>query len=97
MACNHQRAVDFYMSSLLHQNPAPKGYLCDNYDDFKAGKCTDCGANGEKCAILGSRTEEWRKSVANNLGSGGKRFFLTTDGDDPYFSEYCLLPVGFLL
>lgn len=76
------------MSAQIHQQAAtPKAYLCDSYDDFKAGKCADCGVNGEKCAILGPRAIEWRKSVANNVGQGGKRFFFSTGDSESYFGK----------
>uniref|UniRef100_A0A1I8GGH4 Lipase domain-containing protein n=1 Tax=Macrostomum lignano TaxID=282301 RepID=A0A1I8GGH4_9PLAT len=33
-------------------------YECDNYDEFKAGRCLSCAGN--KCARLGIRASEWK-------------------------------------
>lgn len=91
VACNHQRAVDYFIDSLDTTIPLPKAYLCDNYDDFKNGKCVDCGSNGEKCVILGPRDIEYENSVKDvNAGvdsTNGKRFFMITGQHEPLLNS----------
>lgn len=35
--CDHWRSIDYYVESLTTKKFI--GKVCDNYDDFKAGKC----------------------------------------------------------
>lgn len=45
-ACNHWRVIDYYVESLTTNKFV--GRQCDNYNDFKAGKC-----NRNAVGILG--------------------------------------------
>lgn len=75
------------MDALAHlKTEVPKAYECASYDDFKAGKCVDCGPNGEKCVLLGPRTIEHQ--VAGHELANGKRFFMATDDTAPYLSKH---------
>jgi len=86
VACNHQRAIDFYTASLNHKQIKPVSYQCQDYASFLDGKCTDCGTDGEKCAILGPDAEMWSKFKSINAG---QRYFTATGGHYPYFQfEY---------
>src|SRR5699024_12169507 len=91
VACNHQRAVDFFIDSLDTTAPLPKAYLCDSYDHFKAGDCVDCGTNVEWCVILGPRDIEYKNSVKDINqgvdGVNGKRFFMITGQHEPLLSS----------
>lgn len=86
VACNHQRAIDFYTASIYH-HVVPRAFLCEDFDSFQAGHCAECGSTGERCITLGPQTVSQRQSYARALGESGKRFFLLTDGKSPYFSE----------
>lgn len=83
VACNHQRAVDFYKTSINHKYTKAVSYECTDYDSFLAGKCTECGA-GDKCAVLGEdafHSKQYEKTTKD------QRFFLSTTGTFPYFSK----------
>ncbi|XP_054165873.1 pancreatic lipase-related protein 2-like [Oppia nitens] len=86
VACNHQRAVDFYLASIDRKNIKGVSYQCKDFDTFNNGLCVDCGPNNDKCAVLGDeaiQSQKYEKSIV------GTRFFLTTDGKSPYFKyEY---------
>jgi pancreatic triacylglycerol lipase len=82
VACDHQRAIDFYTAAINHNKMVGVGYQCDDFASFTEGKCTDCGTNGEKCAILGPDVESWKKFKDTN---SGQRFFLRTGEHYPYF------------
>lgn len=40
--CNHYRAVDIFIESMTKTIPSIIAFPCENYDKFKAGKCTQC-------------------------------------------------------
>ena len=79
------------MESFKPNQPLPKAYQCYDFDDFNAGKCIDCGPNGERCAILGLRSIEYKNSVKNiNEGANStnsKRFFMITDQHEPLMTS----------
>lgn len=66
-------------------HPTPRGYICDSYEAFIAGECTECGNSGEKCAVMGLRASEYY-DAHHPTGMVG-RFFLNTGATPPYF-EY---------
>lgn len=84
--------MDFYIDSLSEQaGYLAKAFECGSFEDFKEGKCTDCGPAGEKCVILGPKTIEYR-NVVKDINQGvdsvnGKRFFLITAEHEPLFSK----------
>jgi len=53
VACNHQRAVDFFHASINHKACIPKAFHCSDFATFLKGRCSDCGDKGEMCANLG--------------------------------------------
>ena len=79
------------MDSFKPQQPLPKAYHCYDFDEYTAGRCTECGTNGERCAILGLRAIEYINSVKNiNEGvnsTNSKRFFMITDQHSPLISS----------
>ena len=85
VACNHQRAVDFFTASINHERNIPVGYKCTDFDAFSKGLCSDCGPNGDKCAVMGYRADEFRKFKDNQ--NGDTKLFLKTTGDYPYFGK----------
>ncbi|KAH9492589.1 Inactive pancreatic lipase- protein 1 [Bulinus truncatus] len=50
VACNHFRAVHFFIESVNTQCPF-MGYPCNTEEDFTSGKCNSCGIVG--CAYMG--------------------------------------------
>ena len=83
-ACYHMISIHYYLASLNFTLYKPIAYQCSDYDAFLRGECTDCGAQEEKCAILGE--EAISSSKFKNL-TMGKRFYLLTTDDYPYLSR----------
>ncbi|KAH9492587.1 Inactive pancreatic lipase- protein 1 [Bulinus truncatus] len=54
VACNHFRAVHFFIESVNTQCPF-MGYPCNTEEDFTSGKCNSCGIVG--CAYMGLHAE----------------------------------------
>ena len=78
------RSFNYYIASMNFTQYKPMAYQCSDYEAFLRGECTDCGAQGEKCAIFGE--EAISSSKFKNL-TMGKRFYLMTTNDYPYFSR----------
>lgn len=80
------RAVDYYLESLNGwQRENAKAYMCDSYTAFNRGECTDCGENGEKCVYLDSQIDQ---QIQDTNATQGQRFFVATDGEEPYLSKW---------
>lgn len=87
-ACDHQRAVDYYSeainSSSNSSSAAPIAYQCDSYDNFRAGKCNNCGQYGGRCVRI---AETSRNKPIRQSSNGGGRFFINTASSSPYFRK----------
>ncbi|CAG2163753.1 unnamed protein product [Oppiella nova] len=82
-ACNHLRAIDFYMATISGTNPRGVGYLCSDYDTYRRGGCpANCAANAANCATIGEEAIQWKPLENQTLG---RRYFLTTSALYPYF------------
>ncbi|RWS22180.1 pancreatic triacylglycerol lipase-like protein, partial [Leptotrombidium deliense] len=57
VACNHQRAVDFFISSINTNKCEMVSYTCPNYELFEKGRCSFCGLNGEYCPVMGLKAD----------------------------------------
>ncbi|XP_022250239.1 pancreatic lipase-related protein 2-like isoform X2 [Limulus polyphemus] len=84
IACNHQRAVDFFHYSINHKC-APVGYLCANWEIFLKGQCAECGPDGSRCAILGMRADEYRPFKNDEEP---QKLYLKTSGSAPFCLHY---------
>ncbi|GFQ66492.1 pancreatic triacylglycerol lipase [Trichonephila clavata] len=84
-SCNHQRALDFFTSSINYRKIVPVGYQCSTWEDFIAGKCTECGKDMKMCAIMGMRADEYKPYI----GKGTQNpFYLQTSGKIPYWQYH---------
>lgn len=79
VACNHIRAVKFYIESITTKCPF-KSYPCLSYNEFLAGKCLDCDGTG--CPQMGYHADAYRSSV-----TAGTKTYLSTNALQP-FCEY---------
>lgn len=59
-ACNHDRAIGLFTESINKKPGQCKhmAYACKDAASFDAGKCTDCGVDGKKCAMMGYDMED---------------------------------------
>ncbi|GFU39335.1 pancreatic triacylglycerol lipase [Nephila pilipes] len=83
-SCNHQRALDFYVSSINYRKIVPVGYQCSSWEDFLAGKCTECGKDMKMCAIMGIRADEYKPYKGTGTQNA---FYLQTSGKIPYWRK----------
>ncbi|XP_067140228.1 pancreatic lipase-related protein 2-like [Centruroides vittatus] len=79
VGCNHQRAVEFYASTVTQKKCLPVGYKCSSWDNFLEGKCTDCGPDGSMCAAMGEKAY-----LSKGLGQKNLKLYLKMGKDRPY-------------
>ncbi|KPM04406.1 pancreatic triacylglycerol lipase-like protein [Sarcoptes scabiei] len=99
VACNHQRAVDFYIESINNLVALPIAYACESYESFLDGKCSDCDDDDENgrggksnCAIIGTLSERLMGSK-NPLKYQGKKFFMATAKRSLFFRYQYLIEI----
>lgn len=80
IACDHIRAVDYYLASFNQSEPLPRAFECSSWAKFQAGECHECGQADDKCALMGPGADEWATKQASN-----KQFYMATAGDAPYY------------
>ncbi|KAL1497835.1 hypothetical protein ABEB36_008724 [Hypothenemus hampei] len=83
LGCNHLRAHQIFLDSIK-----PKcTYLtisCTSMQDFIAGKCWDCGVNGEKCIRFGYHgRKHYKKLYGNGMNQSLNQYFIT-GSEAPY-------------
>jgi len=77
-ACNHLRAIEFFIDSLV-QGLTYVGYECADNDIFHLGQCYTCGADNTKCAKFGMDAALY--PVRNRINVP---LYFDTDKDVPY-------------
>ncbi|KAJ6221793.1 hypothetical protein RDWZM_000338 [Blomia tropicalis] len=91
LACDHHRAIDYYIQSIGFDRKKSftlMAYECADYERFKMGKCNwnNCrGTNAVRCVQIGPRAIEYRKiflksrakNGRNSTGTRMRRFYLT--------------------
>ncbi|XP_075527156.1 pancreatic triacylglycerol lipase-like [Dermacentor variabilis] len=65
VSCNHQRAVKYMLESISNRDCLPLAYECPSFEAYESGQCSDCGADGSKCAAMGDRAVEWKHFKRN--------------------------------
>ncbi|XP_061819855.1 inactive pancreatic lipase-related protein 1-like [Nerophis lumbriciformis] len=76
-ACNHVRAYQYYMESVL-KSQGFVGFPCSDADTFAAGKCFPCAQ--DKCPLMGRNAD---RIAVTNISSKTK-YFLTTGSSAPF-------------
>ncbi|RWS05201.1 pancreatic triacylglycerol lipase-like protein [Dinothrombium tinctorium] len=84
VGCNHQRAIDFFTSSINTKNCEMVSYTCPNYDFFEKGRCTYCGENGNLCPIMGLKADLFKNVTKRNKSLS---VYLRTREEKPYCCE----------
>ncbi len=88
--CNHDRSRLLAIADPSLQNSDCQfvAYKCNSYSDFTAGKCADCGSNGEMCKPLDFDFPFWENSSNYNVNDiqTPNQFYIQT-GADP---QYCI-------
>ncbi|KAM4795631.1 LOW QUALITY PROTEIN: lipase member I [Rhinophrynus dorsalis] len=73
--CDHQRSVFLYMSSLTQCNVVT--FPCDNYKDYRIGKCIDCSEFSPLSCLLGYYADKWKDHLVKKNPPVTKAFFDT--------------------
>ncbi|CAG5122260.1 unnamed protein product [Candidula unifasciata] len=87
VACNHLRSIKFYTESINTQCPF-MAFPCDSEEDFAAGKCRACTADG--CAAMGFNADNHKPR-----NGGQTKYFLTTAAHAPFCEYHLDLTVTF--
>ncbi|KAL1467903.1 hypothetical protein MTO96_005678 [Rhipicephalus appendiculatus] len=82
VSCNHQRAVKYMLESIWNQDCLPLAYECPSIEAYEKGQCSDCGADGSKCAAMGERAIQWKRFKK----SEPRRMFTVTNSE----SKFCV-------
>ncbi|XP_061049297.1 lipase member H isoform X4 [Eubalaena glacialis] len=92
--CDHQRSVYLYLSS-LRENCTITAYPCDSYQDYRNGKCVNCGiSQTESCPLLGYYADNWKDYLRERDPPMTKAFFDTAE-EKPFCSECISLLCGY--
>ncbi|KAH9399399.1 hypothetical protein TYRP_017810, partial [Tyrophagus putrescentiae] len=80
-------SIEYYLETLSLSSDPPQAFECASFEEFEEGKCTDCGAAGERCVFLGLRSIEYQnRDLTTQVGPIG-RFFIKTNEQAPYFGN----------
>ncbi|XP_075731186.1 inactive pancreatic lipase-related protein 1 isoform X2 [Rhipicephalus microplus] len=82
VSCNHQRAVKYMLESIWNHDCLPLAYECPSIEAYERGQCSDCGADGSRCAAMGERAVQWKRFKK----SEPKRMFTVTNSE----SKFCV-------
>ncbi|XP_077529371.1 pancreatic triacylglycerol lipase-like [Haemaphysalis longicornis] len=91
-ACDHQRSVDFFTSTINRRLCLPVGVACRSWDDFVAGRCGGCASGRGQCAVMGFLADRMRRlprrTTANeawrSADNGNIKLYLKTDPEPPF-------------
>lgn len=83
-ACEHYRSWTYYIEAITKLDNPEKmkkaiAHQCENYQDYREGKCDDCGEEGEHCAWFGLRAAEFEAKGENRI-----KFYFNTAASEPY-------------
>lgn len=78
--CTHMRTV-YLFASTLYTKVLPVAYSCKDRTTFYRGKCSECGSDGKKCALMGIQAEKYADKIIN----GTIIMYLATTFTDEYF------------
>ena len=83
-SCNHGRSHEYFIESITPPISRPVAYLCDSYDSFQNGKCTWNCQEPNKCVVMDPLADSYH---VNKTFTQGKRYFMITAGEEPYFRK----------
>nr|XP_046918405.1 pancreatic lipase-related protein 2-like isoform X1 [Dermatophagoides farinae] len=87
-SCNHGRSHEYFIESITPPISRPVAYLCDSYDSFQNGKCTWNCQEPNKCVVMDPLADSYH---VNKTFTQGKRYFMITAGEEPYFRYQYLI------
>ncbi|XP_055940542.1 pancreatic triacylglycerol lipase-like [Argiope bruennichi] len=82
LMCNHGRAIDLFISSIMNHHCVLNATQCDNWEKYMEGKCGDCGSNtGKLCVPLGIHSIQYAEHIHFD---SSLNFYLNTTDREPY-------------
>ncbi|KAL1467899.1 hypothetical protein MTO96_005674 [Rhipicephalus appendiculatus] len=60
VVCNHERAVEYFLDSIMERECTSLAFACVSFEAFRQGRCSDCGNNGRLCARMGFHADRWK-------------------------------------
>ncbi|KAF8788389.1 Pancreatic triacylglycerol lipase like protein [Argiope bruennichi] len=83
LMCNHGRAIDLFISSIMNHHCVLNATQCDNWEKYMEGKCGDCGSNtGKLCVPLGIHSIQYAEHIHFD---SSLNFYLNTTDREPYW------------
>ncbi|GFW41474.1 DUF1758 domain-containing protein [Trichonephila clavipes] len=84
VVCDHYKVIDYFLATIPnHYGCKPVGVACDSWENFVAGKCSDCAVDGSQCAIMGFQADKKKELIKQHPP---RKFYLYT-GVNPPFCE----------
>ncbi|XP_074595100.1 pancreatic lipase-related protein 2-like [Brevipalpus obovatus] len=87
--CSHSRANQLMLEPFESKSCQPVAYACSSYEDFKKGKCTDCGKDNENCWLFGLKSKHLQSLPARY----GLQYYLMTDSKSPFCLNHFAITV----
>ncbi|GFQ89031.1 pancreatic triacylglycerol lipase [Trichonephila clavata] len=82
LICNHGRAIDFFISSIMNSDCQLLGAQCESWEDFVEGKCGNCNTGqGQLCVPLGINSIRFANHIQKDKSLN---FYLNTTDTEPY-------------
>ena len=72
--------MEYYIESIENYDDSIKAFKCDNYDNYLAGLCTDCGPNNQWCFAIGQKQFDYW----NFQNNPNQQYFILMSESKPY-------------
>ncbi|GFV62297.1 uncharacterized protein TNCV_2464241 [Trichonephila clavipes] len=67
LMCNHGRAIDLFISSIMDSDCKLLGAQCESWEEFVDGKCGNCNTeHGQLCVPLGINSIQFANHIQKN-------------------------------
>ncbi|CAL1272908.1 unnamed protein product [Larinioides sclopetarius] len=82
VVCDHYRVIEYFMATIPnHYGCKPVGVACDSWENFVAGRCSDCAVDGSQCTTMGFRADEKKEVITQHPP---RKFYLYTSAKSPF-------------
>ncbi|GFY48033.1 pancreatic lipase-related protein 2 [Trichonephila inaurata madagascariensis] len=82
VVCDHYKVIDYFLATIPnHYGCKPVGVACDSWENFVAGKCSDCAVDGSQCAIMGFQADQKKELIKQHPP---RKYYLYTGVNPPF-------------
>lgn len=86
VACNHDRAIQYFIESINGKGCQFSSYSCDSWSSFNLkNRCNTCGKSGSFCSEMGFNAIKWKRFKSDKKS---KKFYLRTNSDKPFCGKF---------